>query len=424
MVNQGFSQALVQKSKQVTEEDASTIFYVNLAWGIFIYGVLYFSAPLIASFYKQPVLIDIARILFVVVIINSLSVVARAKLTINIDFKSQAIVSTITTIIGSAVGLYAALKGYSYWSLVAMIITKSVCSCIGIWLFCRWMPKLIFSIASFKALFKFGSNLMLAGVVATFVNNLYIALIGRYFSSAAVGFYTQANNWSSYFYTFISSSLQGVTYPIMTSIKEDRGRLVSIYKQLISITMLVSLPILVGLAAVADNVILLLLGEEWLPAVPLLVALCLARTVTPISAINMNILNALGRSDLFLKVDLSKLPLTLGALFLALPYGIEAIAWASVVTSFIAFFINAYFPGKFFNIGGFTQLRMAWKYVVAAILMFFVVKEISLDALLPTLMAQVCIGGAVYFSIVALLRDDFFCTQARDILNKVVNKNG
>ena len=199
-------------------------------------------------------------------------------------------------------------------------------------------PKLIFSMESFKLLFKFGSNLMLAGFVATLINNLYVALVGRYFNATQVGYFTQAQNLSNNLSQFISSTLQGVTYPIMTSVKEDSERLVSIYTQLISVTMLVSLPMLIGFAAVSEEFVRIILGDEWLPVVPVLAALCFARTITPISWINLNILNAVGRSDLFLKVDLSKLPMNLGALFIALPYGIEGLAWAMVCTSFIAFF--------------------------------------------------------------------------------------
>jgi O-antigen/teichoic acid export membrane protein len=237
---------------------------------------------------------------------------------------------------------------------------------------------------------------MLAGFVASFVNNLYIALIGRFYNAVQVGFYTQASNMSNTLYGFVSSSLQGVTYPIMTSIKDDRERLINIYKQLISITMLVCLPMLIGFASVANDFVHVVLGETWLPAVPVLVALCLARTVTPISAINMNILNAVGRSDLFLKVDLSKLPMTLGALYLALPYGIEGIAWASVVTSFIAFFINAYFPGKMFGFGGLAQLRIAMPYIVASAVMFGVLSLLPWAPSLGAMATKVLIGAVIY----------------------------
>jgi len=256
---------------------------------------------------------------------------------------------------------------------------------------------------------------MLAGLVATFVNNLYVALIGRYFNATQVGYFTQATQLSNSLSGLISSTLQGVTYPIMTSVKEDRERLVNIYTQLISITMLVSLPMLIGFAAVSEEFVKMALGDEWLPVVPMLVALCLARAITPISAINMNILNAVGRSDLFLKVDLSKLPLTLGALFIALPYGIEGVAWAMACTSFIAFFINAYYPWKLFSFGGFKQLKIASKYIAASALMYFIVKLINIDNMALELLVKIVVGAAVYFTALVITKDTFLFELIRKI---------
>lgn len=419
-VNNGFAQALIQRSQQLTEADASTIFYVNIGWGVVMYALLYVTAPLIANFYNQPILVEISRVLFVIILINALTVVARAKLTIEIDFKSQAIASTIATLFSSMLGVYLAIEGYDYWALVCLLIVKSILNALGIWFFCRWLPKLTFSVESFKSLFKFGSNLMVAGFVATFVNNLYVALVGRYFNAAQVGYFTQATSLSNNLSQLISSTLQGVTYPIMTSIKDDNERLVNIYTQLISITMLVSLPILIGFAAVAEDFVKIALGNEWLPVIPVLVALCFARTITPISAINLNILNAVGRSDLFLKVDISKLPMTLGALFIALPYGIEGLAWAMVCTSFIAFFINAYFPGKLFGFGGIAQLKVAYKYIIAAAVMYVAVSQISTSgSLWLALVAKISFGAFVYSAMLVILRDAFLLQNARLVVNKL-----
>lgn len=413
VISNGFAQALIQRSHQLTENDTSTIFYVNFIWGILMYLLLYFCAPLIADFYNQPELIGISRLLFIMIIINSLTVVARAKLTIDLDFKSQAIANTFATLLSSIIGIYLALEGYSYWSLVWMLVSKSIFNSLGLWFFCRWMPKLLFSIDSFKSLFKFGSNLMLAGLVATFVNNLYVALIGRYFNATQVGYFTQATNLSNNVSGLISSTLQGVTYPIMTSIKEDRTRLTDIYIQLVSVTMLFSLPFLIGFAAIAPEFIHLTLGDEWLAAVPVLVALCFARAITPISAVNMNILNAIGRSDLFLKIDLSKLPLTLGALFIALPYGINGLAWAMVCTSFIAFFINAYYPGKLFGFGGIKQMKVGYKYIIACVVMYGAVKSINLSSEIIEVVIKIIVGAFSYFISLVVLKDKFLFQQFR-----------
>lgn len=407
IVSGGFGQALVQRSHQLTEDDSSTIFYVNLVSGILMYAVLFVAAPWIAVFFHQPELTSIARVLFLVIIVNTFSVVVRAKLTIVVDFKSQAIANTIATLLSAALALVLAHQGYGYWAVVWLIVSKAAFASAGVWWFCRWLPQWRFSADSFHSLFKFGSNLMLASIVATIVNNLYVALIGRFYSASQVGFFTQATNLSNALYQFVTTSLQGVTYPIMTSIKDDQERLINVYKQLISITMLVCLPMLIGFAAIAEDFVRLFLGQEWLPTAPVLVALCIARAVTPISAINMNILNAVGRSDLFLKVDLSKLPMTLGALFLALPYGIEGLAWAMVCTSFIAFFINAYYPGKMFGFGGLAQLRVAAPYITASVFMFMVVHFLPWEPSISVLVGKVSIGALVYTALVWVMGDSW-----------------
>ena len=419
VVNGGFTAALVQRSHQLTDKDSSTIFYVNMIWGVIIYLVLYISAPFIADFYNQPLLIDISRVLFLVVIINSFMVVVRAKLTIAIDFKSQTIAGTVSTLFSSILAIWLAYLDYGYWSLVWFILSKSVVNSIVLWFYCKWLPQVVFSQDSLKSLFKFGSNLMIAGFVATLVNNLYVALVGRYFNAASVGYFTQAVNLSNALSGLISSTLQGVTYPIMTSVKEDKERLVNIYKQLISITMLVSLPVLVGFAALADSFVKLFLGNEWLPAIPLLVALSLARAITPISAINMNILNAVGRSDLFLKLDLSKLPMTLIALFIALPFGIEALVWAMVCTSFIAFFINAYYPYKLFDFGPIKQLKIAFNYILASGVMYLAVKMVNIEFEILNLVTKIAVGIVVYSLFLFIRKDEFFMKIVGGIMMKI-----
>jgi len=424
VVNGGFTQALVQRSTDLTEDDSSTIFYVNMIWGVFIYAVLYFLAPFIADFYNQPLLVDISRILFLVVIINSFSIVVRAKLIIAIDFKSQAIVSSISTLLGSVIALYMASADYGYWALVWLILSKAIFRSIGLWFFCKWLPKLVFSKESFKSLFKFGSNLMIAGLVATFVNNLYVALVGRYFSATSVGYFTQATNLTNALSSIVSSTLQGVTYPIMTSIKDDKARLVNIYKQLISITMLVSLPLFVGFAAIAESFVNIFLGSEWRTTIPLLVALSFARVITPISGINMNILNTIGRSDLFLKVDLSKLPMTLAALFIALPFGIEALAWSMACTSAIAFFINAYYPYKLFDFGPIKQLKIALNYILASGVMYLVLIFINIGEGIIELIVKIIAGMIVYPLFLWFIKDEYFLKIVREILVKINFKKG
>ncbi|WP_227662934.1 lipopolysaccharide biosynthesis protein [Marinobacter daqiaonensis] len=412
VVSSGFSQALVQRSEALTSDDTSTIFYVNVAYGLAIYALLYFSAPLIAQFYGEPELVEIARLLFLVIIINSLAVVVRAQLLIKVDFKSQAIAAAIATVISAGAGLYLAKSGYDYWAFVWMLLLRALVQTICLWLFTRWIPKLVFSLDSFKSLFFFGSNLIIAGFISTLVNNIYIALVGKYYNAASVGYFTQATNLTNFLAQFITSTMQGVSYPVLTSIKMERERLIAAYRKIIQLTMLVSLPALIGFSAVAQEFVHLFLGEQWLSAVPIIQILCFARAITPISAVSMSILNVIGRSDLFLKVDLVKLPVTVGTLLVAVNFGIEAVAVAVVINVLISFLINSYFPGKYFDFGALAQLNSTKNYFIAAAIMFIGVGLLGFSEEWYWLCMKVGVGSVVYFSMLILLKDPIFLGMA------------
>ena len=419
VINNGFSQALVQKSHSMTEQDASTIFYVNLVWGFFIYAVLYLFAPLIAQFYHQPPLLELGRLIFVIIIINSLTVVSKAKLTIQVDFKSQAIANTIGTVIAALLAVYLTNQGYNYWSFAWFLIVRALITNIFLYYFSQWIPKLIFSKQSFSSLFKFGSNLMIAGLVATLVNNLYVLLIGRYFSAKQVGYFTQANNLSLALGNLISSTLQGVTFPIMTSIKDDREQLIMIYKQLISITMMFTLPIFIGFATIADDFVRLVLGNEWLSIIPYLTTLCVARSIQPISAVNMNILNAIGRSDYFLKTDLIKVPISLVCLFIGLQFGTQGVILGILVSIFISFFINCYYPYKLFKYGAITQLLIAKNYIFASVLMALALQVVHVNNPIIALILKIFIGFIIYLLALFILKDAFFLKMLQQILHRI-----
>jgi teichuronic acid exporter len=408
VVNNGFSQALIQRSHSITEADSSTIFYVSLIWGIVIYLALYATAPLIASFYREPELAEIVRLLFLIIIFNSLTVVVRAKLLIKMDFKSQAIASFVATILSSSVAIYLVNSGYDYWAYVWLLLLKALIQNIFIWLFCYWHPRIIFSYNSFRKLFRFGSNLMVAGFVATLVNNLYLALIGRYYNATNVGYFSQAIGLTDFLSQFISTTLQGVTYPLLTSIKEQKTRLNNLYRKLINISAFISFPIFAGLAAISDTFVLLFLGEDWTPIIPIIQVLCIARSITPINIINMNILNAIGRSNLFLKIDLSKLPITLGTLFLSIGHGIYVVAWALVANVFISFFINSYFSGKLFGFGAWKQIKTVRNYIFSSMIMFTAVRLITFELLWLDLILSIMLGVTVYTSLMWFFKDELF----------------
>lgn len=418
LIDSGFSQALIQKSTKVTEADLSTVFYINIIISILMYIFLYFSAPIISSFYQQPELNNLSRVLFLVVIINSIAIVPRSCLSIDMNFKHQSITNTISMIISSIVAIFMVTNGGGYWSLVGMALSKSIVNATLLISLSNWYPKLLFSKQSFQSLFGFGWKLLLAGLLATVTQNLNTILIGKYFSPKQVGLYQQAHNFTNILSSTISSIVQGVTYPLMTSIQDEREKLRNIYVKVMEVTVFITFPFFVGFAAISEEFVLLFLGEKWELIIPILAILSIARSVTPISALNLNILNAIGRSDLFLKADIVKIPIFIILLLIAVQYGIMAVAIAQLVFTLISFFINTYYPGKLFGFGAKEQLAQLTPILIASIIMFFAIAFIEVDDLLLQMILKIVVGVILYVGICWLFKFTLF----QELLNAMKNR--
>ena len=367
-VNSGFMSALIQK-KDRTDVDYSTIFYFNITTALIFYIILFITAPLIAGFYNTPQLTIITRVLSVTIILNALSLVQQTRLTINLDFKTQAMVSFVSNIISGTVGIYSAYKGFGVWALVLQRIIFAFLRSSLYFYFNRWKPLIVFSKASFRRLFGFSSKLLGAGVVASLFNNMYSLIIGKVFSAEDLGFYTKARQYPEMLSGLITSIHQGVTYPILASLQDDRERLVSVYGRLMRMIVFFVIPVMTLLALFSGPFIRVFLTEKWAPAIPLMQWLCFARMITPISALNMNILNAIGRSDLYFKVDISKFPLALLVLIISVPLGLKAIVIGNFIISALSFFINAWYPGKFYNFGAFRQIKEMIPVILSTVFM-------------------------------------------------------
>lgn len=398
-IESGFSNALIQKIDR-TEVDYSTIFYFNLAISILSYCILFLTAPLIAAFYKTPQLSTLTRVISLSLIVNSLTIVQQARLSIELDFKTPAIVSLLSGIISGVVGIGLAYKGFGVWALVGQSLSAAFIRSSFLYFLHRWLPKLIFSVESLKNLFGFSSKLLVAGVVATLINNLYSLLIGKMLNVRDLGYYTRSKQFPEALSGAISNILQGVTYPVLTSLQNERERMVSVYGRLMRMTVFFVMPLLALMAVITEPLIRLLLTEKWMPIVPLIQWLCIARIITPISSLNMNILNAVGRSDLYFKVDMVKLPLTIGSLIITVPFGLHAVVIGHFVSSLVSFFINAYYPGKLFNYGAIEQIR-EMRYVVYSTIVMSLVTYFSMSLIKEDILKLV-VGLSVGISIFCL----------------------
>lgn len=354
-VDSGFSNALIRK-KDRTEEDMSTCFYFNIVVGLVAYAVLFVISPWVAEFYNQPILSPIVRVSGLNVLLNSLCVVQQAKLTFNIDFKSQAKVTLTATIISGAIGVILAYMGYGVWSLVWQGVASAVCRTCLLWIIAGWRPKSGFSNDSFHYLLGYGSKMLASGLLNTIYNNVYPIVIGKFYSPVQLGLFSRAQGWAALPSSNITTILQRVTFPVLSSIQDDEKRLRADYRRLLKMSAFVVFPLMLLLAAVASPLVRVVITSKWDGCAVYLQIICFAMMWYPIHAINLNLLQVKGRSDLFLRLEIIKKIMGVGVMCVTIPLGVLAMCWGMLFTSIGSLVINTYYTGKLINVGFWMQI--------------------------------------------------------------------
>ena len=356
IVDSGFSSALIRK-KNAKSIDYDTIFIVNMVMSLLLFVICYLVAPVIASFFNESQLIPLTRVMGFTVIINAFAIIQRTILVKNIDFKTQTRVSLIASISSGVVGIVMAVAGMGVWSLVAQQLSRQFLNTLFLWIWNKWRPRLQFSFDSLKELFGFGWKLLASGLIDTLWRELYQVIIGKYYTPMALGQYTRAKQFASIFSSNLTTIVQRVSYPALSSIQDDKERLIRGYRKVIKITMYVTFICMMMLAAVSRPMIEVLIGEKWLEAANMLPIICMMMMLYPLHAINLNMLQVQGRSDLFLRLEIIKKIIALGPLCLGIFVGIYWMLWGSVLGGFIGYYLNSYYSGKFLNYNMITQIK-------------------------------------------------------------------
>lgn len=403
LVDSGFSQALIRKQNR-TETDNSTVFYFNIVVGILLYLVLFAIAPLVAIFYDSPELTALMRVVCLSVVFNSFVVVQRALLTVNIDFKTQAKASLTAAVVSGVIGIGMAYSGFSYWSIVAQQLVNLGLNTLLLWIFTRWRPRWIYSWGSFRELFTFGSKLMVSGLLDVVYRNMYLLVIGKVFTASSLGYYTRANQFAEFPSSNLTGIMQRVTYPVLCQIQDDDERLAQIYRRFLRLSAFLIFPLLVGLSAVAEPFVLLLLKEQWLFAATLLQIICFAMMWYPIHAINLNLLQVKGRSDLFLRLEIIKKAIAVLILCVTIPMGLIAMCVGQILSSLIALIINTNYTGKLIQVGFLRQMRDLLPTLLLSLSMWGVVYGITscLSGIILQLIVGIIAGMVYYIALSAL----------------------
>lgn len=388
-IDSGFASALIRKNDR-TEADFNTVFYFNLGVSIIAYSLLFLSAPLIAKFYDQPLLVKVTRLVGLNLIIGAISGIQNTKLSIDLNFKSRAIISLVSIIFTGTIGLVLAMKGFGVMALVFQGLASSSFRTVLLCAIVRWRPRLMFSVKSFKEMFSFGSRLLASALLDTVYNNIYTLVIGKVFSPAKLGNYSRAEGLAAFPSSGITGVLQSVTYPVLSTIQNEEDRLRSSYKKFLNLSAFVVFPLMIGFAAVADPFIRLCLTDKWEEAIPMMQILCFALMWYPIHAVNLNILQVKGRSDYFLRLEIIKKCLGVAMLCVTIPLGLTAMCLGRIFTSVLCLPINTYYTKKLIDYGFIAQMKNMMHIIILSIVMGAVV--LGLVHILPNAYLRLGIG--------------------------------
>ena len=405
LIDSGFSNALIQR-KDRTENDYGTVFLFNLGISVALYFILFFSAPLIARFYNLNILVEVLRVVGLILIISALSNVQKTILTINVDFKTQSYVSISGAIISGVTGIILAYKGFGVWSLVAQTLVNGIVCTILFWLLTKTKFRICFDSDSFKKLGSFGVKLMCSTLLNTIYDNLYALFIGKKYSAEDLGYYSRADQFAVFPPRTLTEIINRVSYPILCQHQDNKAELANVYTRFITLSCYIIFPLMIGLSVLSKPLIVLLLTEKWLPAALMMSILALDGLWSPITKINLSLLQAVGRSDLFLRLEIIKKIIAVCILLVTIRYGLIWVCVGRFLYSIIAMLINMYYTVGIIGKSYYQQIADWFLLFVVAILMGGVVYGVTVIFESPALQLAIgcCVGVLSYYIFTKLFR--------------------
>lgn len=406
IVDSGLSNALIRKTN-ADNEDYGTIFIVNMVISFFLYSLLFISVPIISRFFNSPILVPLCRVMGLVIIINATSIIQNTYLSKQLDFKTKTKASVISSAISGIIGILMAYSGVGVWALVGQQIIRQLLNSLSLWIFSKYYVQLRFSYVKFKSLWSYGWKILLSSVLYSIWNDLTQIVIGRYYSTSTLGYYTRANQFSCIFSSNLTSVVQRVSYPVLSIIQEDDNRLKITYQKIVKTTMFVTFIMMIAMSACAKSIILTLLGDKWLDSIILLRLISLSMMLYPLHALNLTVLEVRGRSDLYLKIEIVKKFIFVIPIVLGIFINIYWMLSANIACSLLCYFINAYYSGRLINYKISEQLKdilpSFFFAVIMGMILFCMDCFIDLSPLL-LLFSEIMFGGIFIMSLAQLFR--------------------
>jgi len=397
--------ALIQK-KEIKTEDISTVFFFSIAVGVLCYVLLYFLSPAIAAFYDIPEIITILRILGLTIFFSGGIAVLNALLSRSFKYKKIFLGSLTAALVSGFIGIYIAFTGGGVWALVWQTMSFSVVQCIVLWIMTRWRPKFYFSISKLKPLFSYSWKLIVSGFVDKIYLNLSSLIVGKLYTSDTLGYFTEGRNLSSSAIDSLNVAIKSVLLPAFSKKQNDKGMIKEIMHWTLITSSFITFPLIACLIGSAVPLVETVLTDKWLPAIPFFICFSCLNALLPISSVNLQAINGIGRTDVYLKLDIIKKSCGFLIILISVSFGIYAIAIGLVISGFLETVINAYKSKQLFDYGFFEQWKDMIPNLFLAGIVFCAVFSINFISL-PSwtlLIIQLTVGFGVHFGLGYLLK--------------------
>lgn len=423
-VQSGLSTSLIQK-KVVDQVDYSSVLYISLGIAVILYCLLYFTAPLIGVFYNNDSLVLVLRVLALTLFPGAFNSIQNAIVSRTMQFKRLFYSSVGAGVVSGIVGIYLAYHDFGIWALVFQQLTNQICITLILWFTVKWRPTLQFSLERVKVLYSFGWKLLVSSLIDTTYRDLRSLIIGKVYTPTMLGYYNRGQQFPQLLISNINGSIQSVMLPALAAQQDYTDRLKSMMRRSIVTSSFIVFPMMVGLAVVAEPLVLLLLTEKWLPSVPFIQIFCISYTLMPIHTANLQAINAMGRSDIFLKLEIIKKILGLSILAVALPFGVYVLALSGVMSGIISSFINAYPNKKLLNYGYGEQIKDILPSLLLSLVMGAIAYLLLFLGLSPliTMLLQIVVGAIVYLGLALLFKLECFTYLVQTLLSLVKGKH-
>lgn len=421
-VDSGLGTALIQK-KNADDLDFSSVFYFNFVVCIILYMGMFLAAPVIARFYGDSSLVPIIRVISLTIVISGVKGIQQSYVSRNMLFKRFFFATLGGTIFSAFLGVGLAYAGFGVWAIVAQQLSNTMIDTLILWITVKWRPKKMFSWKRLKGLLSFGWKLLVSSLLDTVYNNLRNLIIGKFYSSADLAYYNQGDKFPKLIVTNINSSIDSVLLPTLSSAQDDRERVKNMTRRAIKTSTYIMAPLMVGLAFCATPIVRLVLTEKWLPCVPYLQIFCITYMFWPIHTANLNAINAMGRSDYFLKLEIAKKTIGMILLLSTMRFGVMVMAYSLLISSITSQIINSWPNKRLLGYGYLEQLRDIFPSIMTALFMGGCVNLVKLFGLsdLLTLLIQVSLGAIIYIGLSSLLHLEAY-QYLTSIVQSVVSK--